>query len=327
MKRFRLPVAALALLALSAACTAATPSAGTSSTGPAAAGPTAAPTSEPAASGTTAPASPTAQAVGGAGDAAALCALIIDINTRGGFMVDKAYVDSPTADQVKAITLETVARKDEILSLTPPELRAGMVAELAYFQSLADLGGGERLGCRAHERSRPHAGARLLRQRRGDERLPEDDLRDHVLMKGVKPMRHGLTLVPIVLLLAGCASGPATQSGDVSQPAAETAAAGQTAAPAGGGQTGSSLADAAKRRHRLVHADAHGPRGEDRPERGRPTEPAVHPPEVHGVEPDVGRRDHVLVQRAHGSRAETRNRSPTLARPPTWSSSRSTIPT
>ncbi len=106
--------------------------------GPAAAGPTAAPTSEPAASGTTAPASPTTQAGGGAGDAAALCALIIDINTRGGFMVNKTYVDSPTADQVKAITLETVARKDEILSLTPPELRAGMVAELAYFQSLAD---------------------------------------------------------------------------------------------------------------------------------------------------------------------------------------------
>ena len=77
--------------------------------------------------------------MGGGGDAAALCALIIDINTRGGFMVDKTYVDSPTADQVKAITLETVARKDEILSMTPPELRAGMVAELAYFQSLADF--------------------------------------------------------------------------------------------------------------------------------------------------------------------------------------------
>lgn len=138
MKRFPLPIAALALLVLCAACTAAAPSASTPSTSPPAAAPTAAPTPEPAASGTAAPASPTTQAEGGAGDAAALCALIIDINTRGGYMVNKQFIDSPTTDQLKAITLESVARKDEIISLTPPELRAGMVAELAYLQSLAD---------------------------------------------------------------------------------------------------------------------------------------------------------------------------------------------
>jgi hypothetical protein len=138
MKRFPMLIATLGLLVVCAACTAAAPTGDTSSTSPAAAAPTAAATSEPSASGTAAPASPTAQAGGGGGDAAALCALIIDINTRGGYMVNKQFIDSPTTEQVKAITLESVARKDEIISLTPPELRAGMVAELAYLQSLAD---------------------------------------------------------------------------------------------------------------------------------------------------------------------------------------------
>ncbi len=138
MRRSASLLTSVGVLVLCAACTAAAPSGGTTSTTGPAAAPTLAPASEPVASGTVAPASPTAQAADGGGDAAALCALIIDINTRGGFMVDKTYVASPTADQVKAITLETVARKDEILSMTPPELRAGMAAELAYFQSLAD---------------------------------------------------------------------------------------------------------------------------------------------------------------------------------------------
>ena len=138
MRRFLLPVAALGLVALCAACSAAAPSASAPLTSAAALAPTTAPTSEPAVSGTVVPASATAQAAGGGGDAAALCALIIDINTRGGYMVNKTYNASPTAEQLKAITLETVARKDKIVSLVPPDLRDGMAEQLAYLQALAD---------------------------------------------------------------------------------------------------------------------------------------------------------------------------------------------
>jgi hypothetical protein len=70
--------------------------------------------------------------------AAAWCALVIDINTRAGSMVDKTYVSPPTAAMTKQAILEGLARKDEILSVTPPEIHAAMAAELAYYQVLAD---------------------------------------------------------------------------------------------------------------------------------------------------------------------------------------------
>jgi hypothetical protein len=72
------------------------------------------------------------------GSAAAWCALVIDINTRAGYMVDKTYVNPPTAAMTKQVVLEALVRKDEILSVTPPEIHAAMAAELAYYQVLAD---------------------------------------------------------------------------------------------------------------------------------------------------------------------------------------------
>jgi hypothetical protein len=80
--------------------------------------------------------SPSAASAGG--DAAAWCAIVIDINTRAGYMVDLTYMNPPTPAMTKQVILEAIARRDEIMSLTPPEIRDAMAAELAYYQVLAD---------------------------------------------------------------------------------------------------------------------------------------------------------------------------------------------
>jgi hypothetical protein len=72
------------------------------------------------------------------GDGAALCALIIDINTRAGYMVDKRYHNPVTAAMTKQVILEAIARRQELLSVTPPELEQALAAELDYYQVLAD---------------------------------------------------------------------------------------------------------------------------------------------------------------------------------------------
>ena len=72
------------------------------------------------------------------GDAAAWCAMVIDINTRAGYMVDQTYMSPPTQAMTKQVILEAILRRDEIMSLTPPEIRDAMAAELAYYQVLAE---------------------------------------------------------------------------------------------------------------------------------------------------------------------------------------------
>jgi len=64
--------------------------------------------------------------------------MVIDVNTRAGYMVDLTYVNPPTPAMTKQVILEAIARRDEIMSITPPEIRDAMAAELAYYQVLAE---------------------------------------------------------------------------------------------------------------------------------------------------------------------------------------------
>ena len=131
MDRFsRAVLAALAIVAVSA-CSGTSPGATTAGEP----GPTVAAVVATSAAASPTPLPSTGPAQGAS--AAAFCALVIDINTRAGAMVDKTYV-TPTAAITKQVTLEALARKDEILSVTPPEIHAAMAAELAYYQVLAD---------------------------------------------------------------------------------------------------------------------------------------------------------------------------------------------
>lgn len=134
MDRFsRAVLAAIAIIAVSA-CSGAAPGATTTAQATSVVAPSAgAPSTSPAASLTPLPSTGPAQGA----SAEAWCALVIDINTRAGSMVDKTYVP-PTAATMKKVTLEALVRKDEILSVTPPEIHAAMAAELAYYQVLAD---------------------------------------------------------------------------------------------------------------------------------------------------------------------------------------------
>jgi hypothetical protein len=67
--------------------------------------------------------------------AEAWCTLVIDINTRHGYMKDKRYLPAQqvSADTFKAIGEEGISRRDEILAITPPEIKDAMTAELDYF--------------------------------------------------------------------------------------------------------------------------------------------------------------------------------------------------
>lgn len=70
--------------------------------------------------------------------AAAWCAIVIDINTRGGTMVNKNYIKSGLRDPVKAkaVAQEGVNRRSEILAITPPEIRDAMAHELDYYAAV-----------------------------------------------------------------------------------------------------------------------------------------------------------------------------------------------
>ncbi len=136
MKRFSVLLTAAGLLVI-AACTTSVTNPLPPSASPGAASPTALASSGSASSvaPSLAPVSPSA-ATGG--DAAAWCAIVIDINTRAGYMVDLTYVNQPTPAMTKQVILEALARRDEIMSLTPAEIRDAMAAELAYLQVLAE---------------------------------------------------------------------------------------------------------------------------------------------------------------------------------------------
>jgi hypothetical protein len=56
-------------------------------------------------------------------DPAPWCAIVIEINTRHGYMVDKRYATTLEPDQMRAIMTEYVERFDEIRDAAPPELR------------------------------------------------------------------------------------------------------------------------------------------------------------------------------------------------------------
>jgi hypothetical protein len=136
--RGRLPLGGLILgIALAACATAGTPPPPASSPAPGATttivGPAA--TASPPASATASPPPNTALP---SADAAAWCAFVIDVNTRGGYMVDKTYGRTLTAAQAQAILSEAITRKDEYIALTPPEILPGVQAEMAWYQRIAD---------------------------------------------------------------------------------------------------------------------------------------------------------------------------------------------
>jgi hypothetical protein len=131
----RMLIVGLAVIA--AACTTSVASSGPPSAAPGAASPTTVSTSGPSSSAAPSIAEASPPDVAG-GDAAALCAIVIDINTRAGYMVDKTYMSSATMEMFKQVTLESLARRDEIMSVTPPEIRDAVAAELDYFKVLAD---------------------------------------------------------------------------------------------------------------------------------------------------------------------------------------------
>lgn len=137
VKRFPGLLAGAGLLVIAAACTASVTNSGPPSAAPRAASPTPLASSGPASAVTPSLAAVSPSGAAG-GDAAAWCAIVIDINTRAGYMVDQTYVNPPTPAMTKQVTLEAIARRDEIMSLTPPEIRAAMAAELAYYQVFAD---------------------------------------------------------------------------------------------------------------------------------------------------------------------------------------------
>ena len=58
---------------------------------------------------------------GGQPSAAAWCAMVIDINTRGGTMANKQYLQSGLTDpaKAKAVSQEAVNRRKEFLAITP----------------------------------------------------------------------------------------------------------------------------------------------------------------------------------------------------------------
>ena len=62
----------------------------------------------------------TAARGGGQPSAAAWCAMVIDINTRGGTMANKQYLQSGLADpaKAKAVSQEAVNRRNDFLAIS-----------------------------------------------------------------------------------------------------------------------------------------------------------------------------------------------------------------
>jgi hypothetical protein len=61
-------------------------------------------------------------------DPAAWCAIIVEINTRHGYMVERRYKATLEPDQMRAIMTDYVERFDEIRNVAPPDLREPMAA-------------------------------------------------------------------------------------------------------------------------------------------------------------------------------------------------------
>jgi hypothetical protein len=61
------------------------------------------------------------------------CALVIEINTKDGYMKHKHYASVATAAQIKAIVTAALAGKADLLRVTPPEIRKAQADELTFF--------------------------------------------------------------------------------------------------------------------------------------------------------------------------------------------------
>lgn len=88
----------------------------------------------------TASVAPTAPPVAG-GDVAQWCAFVIEINTKYGYMKDKAYSTTvPSMDVWRQIITEALSRLDEWMAVTPPEIKDATAAEIAWFQAVKAYG-------------------------------------------------------------------------------------------------------------------------------------------------------------------------------------------
>jgi hypothetical protein len=79
--------------------------------------------------------------VAGGGSAAAWCAFVIEINTKYGYMTNKSFSKTPPSiDVQRQILTEALSRIDEWVAKTPPEIKDGTNAEIAYFQRVKAYG-------------------------------------------------------------------------------------------------------------------------------------------------------------------------------------------
>ena len=135
---------AIALIFVAGACSSSTPAPAAPSAPGTASAATAAPSAPASAAPSTAasPSSaPTAPPAGGTGSAAAWCALVIEINTKYGYMKDKTYSATlPTPDVWRQIVTEALSRVDVWIAATPPEIADATAAEIAWFQSMKAYG-------------------------------------------------------------------------------------------------------------------------------------------------------------------------------------------
>ena len=70
------------------------------------------------------------------------CAVVIQVNTQYGTLIDKHFVPATqwTQAQRTGIVTFALAHRDEFLAATPPELRPDIELELQWYQSIADHG-------------------------------------------------------------------------------------------------------------------------------------------------------------------------------------------
>jgi hypothetical protein len=90
----------------------------------------------PAASASTSAAAsppPSAAASGFKPDAKEWCRFVFDVNHRHGLLVGNHYIN-PTPEQRKGSLKEGLARRDEYIGRSPPEIREDVKLQLAYYE-------------------------------------------------------------------------------------------------------------------------------------------------------------------------------------------------
>jgi hypothetical protein len=88
------------------------------------------------------PAAPSASPTAQWGTAESYCALVIQVNTQLGTMVNKKLIPATqwTQDQRTAIVKEALGHRDEFLAATPAELRPDIEVELQWYDNIAAAG-------------------------------------------------------------------------------------------------------------------------------------------------------------------------------------------